>query len=194
MTSVPAAHRRDVKGQIRDGHGLREQACELSVDANRRIQEQDRRPEGGGPERRLPPRTGQGRAGFEPLRDVRAIRPVLHQRLGRRLPFHLRLRALGSVIAMPSTCGIAPKRAENEGVQRLLVVELHGSAFNLLHRPLRLPHHGLKLRSDPLLQTVDERFGALRHEPAGVLRRARQSQEQGNADRERDQRAQADRP
>ena len=82
----PGAHRCDVKGQVRDGHGLREQTCELSVDANRGIQEQERRAEGRGPERRLPPRTGQRRPGFEPRHDVRAIRPVLHERQRRRLP------------------------------------------------------------------------------------------------------------
>ena len=80
----------------------------------------------------------------------------------------------------------------NEGVQRRVIVEVHDSAFDLLHRPPRLPRHRLKLGRDPLLQTVHERLGALRHESAGVLRGARQAEVQRNAHRKRDQNAEPD--
>ena len=108
---------------------------EIPVDADRSVQEQDRRVDGRGPERRLPGRTGQGLARFEPWGDFRANRTSSSTSGCTDDPPHLRFSAPGSVMAIAWTCGVAPSAPRMNWFSAMRVVELHVPALDLLHCP-----------------------------------------------------------
>ena len=181
----------ELPGQVGDGHHLREHAGELAADPERRVVEHHRGSERMRPERGPPCRPRLRCPAFNPPHDLGTVRPVLRNRLHEHAPPSPHPPPAIDDADARDLRGRA-QQAEDERVQRLLVVEVDAAAPDLLHRPSRLLLHRLKLRFDPAFEPVHERLGTQRHEPAGVLRRARQPEVEGDAHRERDQRTGAD--